>query len=724
MVRRFFPVLVFFLASRILPGDVQNLPPLPAGAFANAVQVDGAGNIYVAGGFLSQNNPSANAPAHAFAAKLSPDGSQTVWWTVLAGSADDQILAMALGSDNSVYVAGTTFSADFPTTPGSLQPAATVFGEAFAAKLNQTGRVVYSTYIGGSDGTTGNAIAVDSAGRAFIAGILGSGGVFPTTPGAVSGAASTSFNTAYVIELDPAGSNALVAISGFGGHQIAVDADGNIYAAGSFAGPIAPTTSGAFQTTASKAGCFSGLFFGFPCIYQHVAKINPTGTQLIYATYVSGTFGATPSGIAVDGTGNVILAGKTNSPDYPTTPGAYQPEYFADPNTEALGPQISAPPNAGYITKVNASGTGLMWSTFFAGSGASRAGSFTQGDSVAGMAIDAGGNILVAGLASSSDLPGLWKTPVSSRPTYSNPLKFVARLSADGSTLSPAQLLPSGAGGAGIAVRADGTAISSSPMAIVSLPAVGRIAAIVDPADNAKIVGAAPGQLLTLYGTDLAPSNPAQPPVGFPTSFNGVTVTFNGTAAPILYTSGSQINLQVPYEITGAAQVDMRVSSQLVTPPLSESFILAVDIRQPSVFLSGNNFSQSVFGTISCGGTTVQGLLPLALNADGTVNGCATPAAPGSVVTLFLNGVGITTPPEITGAVASAVSPLIPAASLTDSPSPLNVLSTSTVPGSIASLTAVQIQLPSSTSPIAVPLTFATQLVREQNVVIWVKSQS
>src|SRR6202035_4655016 len=102
-------------------------------------------------------------------------------------------------------------------------------------------------------------------------------------------------------------------------------------------------------------------------------------------------------------------------------------------------------------------------------------------------------------------------------------------------------------------------------------------------------VNVAPGQLLTLYGTSLAPSSPLTPSNGFPPSFNGVTVTFNGIPAPILYTSGIQINMQVPYEIAGQTQVTMQVSSQSAATPLSESYILGVVAIQPSVFLSATN---------------------------------------------------------------------------------------------------------------------------------------
>ena len=423
-------LLLFFLSAiPAFSGSVQTLPALPNAIVANAVQVDAAGNIYVAGWFYP------NLPAflaHAFVGKLSPDASQVIWWTVLSGSQDDRIYAMALGSDNSVYVTGTTQSQDFPTTNGALQPATSAASQAFAAKLSPSGAVVYATYIGGSAETSGNAIAVDASGRAFITGRTDTTGIFPTSPGAVTGVTSTFNGLAFVIELNAAGSAAPVAIDGFGGSAIAVDTQGNIYAAGSFIGPVAPTTTGAFQTsTVNPATCFTGFTLGFYCTYQHLAKIDPTGTKLIYGTYLNGFFGATASAIAVDAAGQVIVAGSTHSPDYPTTPTAYQPMYFATPTYTFQPPHDSiAPVSAGYVTKLNASGTGLLWSTLFAGSNFSNIpDSFSSGgDTISGIAIDAAGNILLAGAATSSDLPGLWSTPVASRPGGVNG-GFVARLS-------------------------------------------------------------------------------------------------------------------------------------------------------------------------------------------------------------------------------------------------------------------------------------------------------
>jgi uncharacterized protein (TIGR03437 family) len=349
------------------------------------------------------------------------------------------------------------------------------------------------------------------------------------------------------------------------------------------------------------------------------------------------------------------------------------------------------------------------------------------------MAIDASGNVLIAGFASSTDLPGLWATPVASRPVAVNGSSgpaFVVRLSAGGGTISPTQLFPAlqrdladPTGGA-IAVRADGTAVAAgSEIVEVSLPTLGRVTMIADPADNAKLVSVAPGQLLTLYGTNLAPQGVAPSADGFPTSFNGVAIAFNGIAAPILYTSATQINLQVPYEISGQTQVTMQVSSQTVSPAVSESYIFAVAARQPSVFVSAASFGAPIFDIATCNGQSIAGLQALALNADGSINSCANPAAAGSTVTIFLNGLGVTTPAQTTGAVSPSAVAIGPSVAASSASGTTAALPTQTLPGAIADVAQVQVPVGSSSSALSLQVLDATSavIVRGPGVVIWVQ---
>lgn len=153
-------------------GTVQRLPALPNGAVAQSLQVDAAGSIYTAGSLPPASPKSTADKTDAFVAKLSPDGSKVLYFTVLGGSGADAAAALAVGSDNSVYVTGTTNSSDFPVSPGALQTTFAGQDQAFAAKLDPSGALKYATYIGGAAVTNGLAIAVDSTGDAFI---LGSG---------------------------------------------------------------------------------------------------------------------------------------------------------------------------------------------------------------------------------------------------------------------------------------------------------------------------------------------------------------------------------------------------------------------------------------------------------------------------------------------------------------------------------------------------------------------
>ncbi len=269
---------------------------------------------------------------------------------------------------------------------------------------------------------------------------------------------------------------------------------------------------------------------------------------MIYGTYVDGAWGATTWGLAIDPSGNVILAGATGSPDYPTTPGSWQPAYVSNPAQQSSLAVFTAPPSAGYITKLNSTGTSLLWSTFLAGVAMPPPDNLSQGDGIYSMTVDAAANIIVSGFATSPTFPGIWNTPVADRPSNNHQLGFVARLSPDGTSLSPVQLFPkvfaSIAAASGGSIIAIGTQIQT-----IALSPLGHVAAITDPADGAKIVSAAPGQLLTLCGADLAPSClPRSSLLGsYPTSFNGVTVTFNlNPRADSLHRQLTRLNLQVP----------------------------------------------------------------------------------------------------------------------------------------------------------------------------------
>jgi len=219
-----------------------------------------------------------------------------------------------------------------------------------------------------------------------------------------------------------------------------------------------------------------------------------------------------------------------------------------------------------------------------------------------------------------------------------------------------------------------------------------RVACLTDPADNAQLSSVAPGQLISLYGADLAPAAPYTPAGGVAQSSNTFGVFFNGIPAPILYSSGQQINVQVPYEIAGASTVQMQVVSQQIESPVSETRALGVVERQPAIFLSQAALASPFPGWSACGGVTALGQAALALNADGTVNDCANPAIAGSAVTVFLGGFGSVTPALGTGVIASgpaaALAPSLSAGPFTGA----TVIATASLPGSITGVAQVRLQ--------------------------------
>jgi uncharacterized protein (TIGR03437 family) len=176
----------------------------------------------------------------------------------------------------------------------------------------------------------------------------------------------------------------------------------------------------------------------------------------------------------------------------------------------------------------------------------------------------------------------------------------------------------------------------------------------VDPADYVQLTSVAQGQLLTIFGNDLANPQPFTPASGVAASTSNFGVFFNGIGAPILYSSANQINVQVPYEIAGNTTVQMLLMSNETPQENSETLTLAVEAQQPSIFLTSPAVAIPIPAQTPCGGTMPLGVAALAINADGTQNDCSNPARSGSTVTVFANGMGQVTPALATGAIASA----------------------------------------------------------------------
>jgi uncharacterized protein (TIGR03437 family) len=727
----------------LLGGSAQLLPSLPNGALSTAIQLDAAGDIFVAGSFVTD---SIHGTTDGFVAKVSPDGAKLIYFTALGGSNVDGASGLVVGSDGSAYVTGYTNSADFPVTAGALQPSYMGGGQnqGFLVKVNAAGSVTYATFINGPAFTQITGIALDNSGAVFLTGVGGPG--YPI--------GSSQAAQGFVLKLDPALSKVLLSIYGYGGGLITPDTQGNLYLAGSAQANVTfnngetlslpQLPAGAFQSTHEARFCLTlgsgpgGIGGQYSCRYQYVAKLNATGSVL-WATYVTGTYGAMARGIAVDSAGNVIVAGTTNSDDYPVTAGAFQTGYSAaappfptDPTNTYRDP----PPATGYVTKVNGTGTGLVWSTYFGGSFA---------DKINGMAVDSKGNVLVSGRAGSSDLPALTETPNGCQPSANQALGFVARVTPDGAAVATTQLVTGApdclfltcpilsdytdyVASWPLAVRADGTAVvagTNGTLAAIDFSAGSRLICIADPADNAQLRAVAPGQLLTLLGMDLASATPFTPTGGVAASTSTFGVFFNGVAAPILYSSGQQINVQVPYEIAGQTTVQMQVVNKQIPLALAETHTVGVVDRQPSVFLAPAVFGSAIPGYSTCGNKLAIGVEAVALNADGTLNGCDNPAAAGSTVTIFADGLGTVTPAQATGTIVQAPPvTLTPGVDLLDATLAPVATATTNDPGSITGAVRVTFRLPQIAGLPGVaqvtPMVLG-QTARERLIVIWTR---
>jgi hypothetical protein len=397
--------------------------------------------------------------------------------TLLGGTNQDTANALAVDSAGNTYVVGTTRSKDFPTTPGSfepvnkydtsLHPIYLAPNNVFVAKLNPAGTaLLYATYLSGTGDDRGVDIAIDKQGCAYVTGIAGSPD-FPVTPGAflTVNLASQVFQldsysvSSFVTKLNATGS-ALVYSTYLSGHlapsasdvahAIAVDDQGNAYITGSANSPDFPTTPGAFQKTSPAPGANGSV----PSA-GYVAKLNASGTSLLYATYLGGSKGSNCKAIAVDSQGNAYVTGETTSLDFPTTPTAFQK------TNNVLAPSIGG---TAFVAKLNAVGTGLLYATYLGGSG-------QYGDQGNGIAVDSGGNAYVCGSTSSPNFPTTpGALPPARLPSYKTVFNvFVAKLNQAGTGLRYGTDLGEGNAYA-IAVDRSGNACITGDTSAVDFP--------------------------------------------------------------------------------------------------------------------------------------------------------------------------------------------------------------------------------------------------------------
>jgi len=600
------------------------------------------------------------------------------------------INAAATDAAGNVYVTGTTFydytpaKNSFPATPGTFQ---NLWGsrnciiqpvsgyecqDAFVAKFDSAGQLIYASYLGGRGEDEGLAIAVDVAGNAWVTGYTSSPD-FPVTANGLQktyagGTLITPLTMppyqgdAFVAEVNPTGT-ALIYSSLLGGTgadvatAITLDPLGRVVISGA-------TFSSDFPVTTAAPGPPPSQQIGF------VYRLNPAPPSVIYSTY----FEAPIAALAVDSAGSAYLAGaSTSTQPVITTPGAYQ--------TTGSG---------AYVVKLSPDGNSRLFATLLGGTGAA-----------ASMMVDAAGSVWIVG---SGATPAL---PVTVPPAAHSGQAFVARFSADGSALLvafavsvqlsgpligyPRLLLPmsqpflqdSSGNIFVIGLPNPSSPVPFTPDALekstcdaslviskwspqgsllyysysregppLTIDAAGRMPIshafntiiLYDPNADQRQSGLAcvtngasffrdsvsPGELISLWGDRLGPDVPAHMQIDsagkVATKIGNTRVLFNGIPGAMLYADANQINVTVPWSIAPLQNITVTVEYNGVD---SVAIPVYDNTSTPGIFMVQPSYPAS------------QGAI---LNENGTLNSGANPAAPGSIISIFCTGMGLLSP--------------------------------------------------------------------------------
>jgi hypothetical protein len=544
---------------------------------ASGIAVDSAGNAYITGSTNSANFPTANpiqgtiTPSNGdvagdydvFVTKINAAGTALVYSTYLGGNTGDGGLDITLDSTGNAYVTGHTRSANFPTA-NAIDSTYSGANDAFVTKINAAGSaLVYSTYLGGSSDDFGHAIALDSANNAYLTGYTS--GNFTTV-----NAFDSTFNGSsdgFVTKINAAGS-ALVYSTYLGGsigdgstgsnfpadngNDIAVDAAGNAYITGQTDSTNFPTFN-AIQST--KSGTSDDAF---------ITKLNAAGSALVFSTYLGGTSDDHGSGITLDSAGNVYITGDTISGNFPTA-NAFDGTH--DLSTDA------------FVTKINAAGTALVYSSFLGGSGL---------DTALAVTLDPSGNAYITGYTSSTNFPTVSPSQAFNGGAFD---VFVTKINAAGSALIYSTYL--GGGGSDLSF---GIAL--------------------DPAGNAYVTGETPSGCLP-----------------FPTTTGSFDTTYNGggdsfiskiseTAPPSTLTGNTSAVqfAQASYNVSE----DINFVTVTVTRTGDTASVVAVDFATADGTASERRDYTTALGTIRFAAGETSKTFDLLINEDSLTEGTET----------------------------------------------------------------------------------------------------
>ncbi|NHJ13854.1 MAG: hypothetical protein EAX95_09255 [Candidatus Thorarchaeota archaeon] len=348
---------------------------VPNARYPEDMVLDDDDNIYIAGG-------TSDGDGNAFVIKVNPSGS-IIYNTFLAGSDWDHAYSIDVDSSGNVYVTGGTYSPDFPVTSGAYQESYIDGFDCFITKLNSTGGIVYSTFVGGDGWDRGYGIAVDSAGYAYVTGIADDG--FPTV-NAYQPEHEEDWSFTYdtfVLKLNPSGSSLVYSTYVGGGshdfaYDIAIDSNGNAYVVGD-------TGSQDFPDVQAYDGSYNGGWaYTLSEDPQHgdciLYKLNPQGNDLVFSTYFGGAGKEWGNSIALNDDNEIYITGYTESDNFP------------------LKDEMDSSYSGGgdcFVSKFTTNGA-LLYSTYLGG------GALDSGNAIA---VDSNNRAYITGVTASTNFP-------------------------------------------------------------------------------------------------------------------------------------------------------------------------------------------------------------------------------------------------------------------------------------------------------------------------------
>jgi uncharacterized protein (TIGR03437 family) len=619
-------------SNRVFASDLHNVYATFDGGATWSIAVSGQIN----GVFTASDDVivAAGITPTVFLSKFDPTLQQTIYSTFIGPGT---VYRIAADTDGNVVLTGTTRSHRFPTTANAFEHDFTSASAGFVVKIRaDDGALLYSTLL---DGLQPYGMALAPDGNPVIAGAAS--GTVPVTAHAIQSAAPGPCNRAapsyapvvpqqsthaFVAKLDLTGGGLIYAtyLTGSCGDEaraVAVDSTGAAYIGGETYSLDFPLSADAMISVFPTV-----IYSGF------VAKLSPAGDRLLYSSFLGGGAEAAVNAIALDGSGDVYLAGITQGP---ATDGAYHRPPGTCPPTFGLGPAgayYAAPGDDGFVMRMHPSASAPAFVATIGGS---------CQDFVSGLAIDSSGNLWLTGMTFSSDFQTAAPSGALGAPNSNGQPGFVAELDPTGANLlycdasSNPGVLTAVAGGSGlyfaetasVAAKTGGAVlvagIDAAARAPIAIDAMTRYSGPPSPGPGYFPFQVAPGQVIRLRGRGIGPEAEADAKAasgGVLPGIAGVRVTFNGVTAPLVSVQANEIVCFAPFALDGISSASVQVQY---------------------AGLASNIYPVSV---------VPQNIDIIAVaNQDGTLNSEDNPAAAGTVAALYITGAGQTNPPGTDG---------------------------------------------------------------------------